>query len=151
MVTPLTPASIMGCTLSKGLHGDGKDKQGRFFFNQVTIAEYPRLQRRTKVWSRRGVASQVTWIVDGEDIGTLENALAALNANPLPPVGPAEVGALLAIDDEWTIHDDQPPPIVLTLLDKGLVEVRREAGHTEYRRTELGREILGENHATSQV
>lgn len=140
----ITADTIAACEMKHLMHADGKDRYGRFVVNISRVVEHPRLQCSAKQWMRRGKPVQVTWSLDGEEIGTLENALAAYNALPLPPVGPYERGALSAIPDEWEVHDDAPPPVVVTLMNMALVEKRREAGHTEYRRTDLGRQVLAD-------
>lgn len=139
----IAPESLKDCHTRRVMHMDGADRDGRWFADVQQVVEYPRLQRTIKQWRKRTKLPETIWSVDGEEIGTLENALAALNALPLPPASVTELALLELIGDDW-----MATPVarisIMGLRDKALVEFDEER---RCRRTDLGRMVLAAEQA----
>lgn len=136
--------SLEGCKMRAGAHLDGGDKDGKWFANVEQVVEHPRLSRIVKQWRKRTKAPETIWNLDGEPVGTLEEALAAYNAKPLPDVSIVERTLLDQIGDEW-MATPVAPILMMSLRDKGLIEFHVEQ-RGQVRRTAVARRVLkGEN------
>lgn len=66
-------------------HGDGSDKNGRFTINGYRSDRHPRIEVTSQAWRKSGVPHIVTYYLDGDPVGSRENAIAGLLANPEAP------------------------------------------------------------------
>lgn len=151
-MTEITVKDVEAATPVRAMHLDGSDHKGRWSANIFRLVEHPRLRVMKKSWMRRGVPPATVWLVDGKEIGALEDALAALNAGPLPDVTPVELAALLAaVEDDWTEQQGNMPIHLMPLTEKALIEWREQPGtKTHCRRTDLGREVLAAHYKVGE-
>lgn len=139
----ITLQSFEGLTPRRVGQDVGRGAKGNYFTEWSRFEELPRLKRQRTIYSRLSLQDEETWFVDGERMGNLQQAIDWLNATPLPPISITERTILEYISDDWMALPGTPEHI-RTLTDKGLIEGEKY-GASRVRRTELARELLGED------
>lgn len=135
----LTAFDLRQCRMTKTIHLNG----GGVFFGWISkCVEHPRLQRMDKC-IRKTKATEITYLVDGERVASLDEAAERLN---LPPELTIDLrAALLAIGDEPQDHRKSIGYTALRKLsDRGLVEWTERG---KCRRTPLGASCLANKEA----
>lgn len=105
------------CTMRPTIHING----GAAFFGQVFVCnEHPRLQRMDKS-DRRTKKTTIQYMVDGDDVASLDEAAERLSAPPV--ITPAMQAALDAIGPTFGDHRKSIPyEVTRKLADCGLIE-----------------------------
>lgn len=139
MATAIT--NIEGCHLHRIDQDIGRDpRKGGYYTKFERVTEHPRLKRRYTIYSRLGLPDEIAWFADGEQMDSLEEALAWINMVQVPVVSITERTILDQIGDKWQAMPATPIHMA-SLLDKGLVEME-PAGGSRCRLSDLGRKVL---------
>lgn len=124
----VTHKTIAACHTTESCHFTGNG----FFGYEHRVVEYPRMKRRdTYNKIDKSVAS--TWFVDGIEVGTIDEAIAAVNAPPV--LSPEEAEAFAKVPDEFApfrpVHKEIGYDLIHRLTEKGAIEMGKSPDRSD--------------------